>query len=82
MSDFKEKKKKTHNYNLTHLCAFPRPPKGTAKRGDISTYPITNLGKGRVCQKAIYSEASGAGVREGCRNRCSAVTPSTEGRIG
>lgn len=53
---------------------FPRPPKGNVKRGDIFTYPITNLGKGKACQKAINSggsKGSGVGVREGCRNRCS-----------
>lgn len=70
----KKKNKPTLNYILTHLCAFPRTPKGIVKRGDISTYPITNLGKGRACQKAIYSKASkgsGVGVHKGCKNRCS-----------
>ena len=65
----RKNKKRTLNYILAHLCAFPRTPKGNVKRGDISTYPITKLGKGRACQKAIYSKASRVGVRRGVQKQ-------------
>lgn len=55
------------NYILAHLCAFPRTPKGTVKRGDISTSPMTNLGKGRTCQKELFIAQAARGparVRE------------------
>lgn len=79
MKEGRQQGKKSRLNYIPHTSAASRAPGGMVAGGDISTYPMTNLGKGRAGQKVIFGRDSST---RGQRGRGTSAGPGCDTGVG